>query len=237
MGRAPPIVPDALNELLENVVESCALRRNDRVVSLGVGDGHAAIRIAERLRELGGGRVEGVDVAPRRELRFGIHAAQRGVEDLVRFHVGRAEDDDLSPGVFDVVLMNLALHRMAHGVPERDPNVFIRSACRLAKPDGRVVVCDLDPRPPTASGERFVQIMQSFGYPLANVGELTSVSEYSRSWSEARRWRVSTAETAKELQRWVHGESEQVALAPLLAEFAPPFEIYVWLAAAVKETR
>lgn len=186
------------------------------------------------LIDLGGGRVDGVDNAERREIRFRLHAEQQGVDSVCHFHLASVEDDPLPEASFDVALMNLALHRISQHGPSAQ--TVLGGMRRLLRPGGRLVICDPLCDPPDQAGQTFAKIMTSMGYELARWEELReSFPDLGLREAHYDTWTVSRIDETKALRRWMHGEDEQTRLESVARIHPPPYAVHVWLGAAILE--
>jgi SAM-dependent methyltransferase len=125
------------------LLDSLALRGDERVLDLGCGRGAVLLLAAKRLTT---GKAVGVDLwnkadqsgnAPDTTLH---NAAAEGVADRVEVHTADMTSLPFADGTFDVVVSNVAVHN----VPTRaGRDGAIDEAVRVLKPGGRLLVADL----------------------------------------------------------------------------------------------
>jgi len=127
----------------ERVLDSLALRGDERILDLGCGRGAVLLAVARRLPE---GHAVGVDVWHKTDqsgnaadaTRF--NAIAEGVSERVTLVTGDARSLPFPNDHFDVIVSSLALHNI-NGASERDR--AIDEAVRVLKPGGRLLIADL----------------------------------------------------------------------------------------------
>ncbi len=125
-------VEEATDRFTDLLVERLRVGPDDRVLDVGCGIGHPALRIAATT----GARVLGINISEEQVRQATEHAA--GVTDRVSFQYGDGMDTGLEPGSFDAVL---ALESIMH----MDRPVALREMCRVLRPGGRLVLTDIFP--------------------------------------------------------------------------------------------
>ena len=123
-GLRDPVVREAWRSLLAAELPPAPAR----IADLGCGTGTLVRLLAEE-----GHRVDGLDVAP--EMIRRAEAKIAGIQGAT-VRLGDANDPDLDPGSFDVVLSRHVLWAM------RDPADALRRWLRLVRPGGRVVLVE-----------------------------------------------------------------------------------------------
>ncbi len=116
----------------------------DRALSLGVdsgdvldiGTGPAQIPIKLALRNPSF-IIHGIDMSEAMLRKAAVDAVQWGVEMRILLNYGDAKDLPYDPGLFDMVLCNSVLHRVA------DPIRLIREMARVCKDSGALLLRDL----------------------------------------------------------------------------------------------
>lgn len=101
------------------------------VADLGAGEGLLAELLALRCR-----KVIAVDNSER-IIAFGAAKARRAGLKNLEFRLGDLQDPPLDPGSVDLVILSQALHHA------EDPRRAIRSAHRILRPDGQLMILDL----------------------------------------------------------------------------------------------
>lgn len=115
-----------------DVLSAADLRPGERVLDLGSGTGHDAIRAADLVGP--NGRVDGIDFTP--EMLERARAAAAGRPN-VAFHDGDIQRLPFSDASFDVVMTNCVVNL----VP--DKRAVFAEARRVLRPDGRLVLSDI----------------------------------------------------------------------------------------------
>src|SRR5262245_20846447 len=125
------------------LLDSLALRGDERILDLGCGRGAVLLLAAERL---GTGRAVGVDLWNKSDQSGNSPAATRrnaaaeGVADRVELHTGDMTALPFANDSFDVVLSNVAIHNIK-GADQRD--AAIDEALRVLRPGGRLMIADI----------------------------------------------------------------------------------------------
>lgn len=129
--------------LRDQLLDSLALRGDERVLDVGCGRGLLAIGAAKRLKN---GKVIGIDVWNPFDLSDNTPDAAKanvkleGVADKVRIENGDAQKLVYPDNHYDVVLSSLALHN----IPEHAARAqAVREIIRVLKPGGKLAIFDL----------------------------------------------------------------------------------------------
>jgi len=129
--------------LRDQLLDSLALRGDERVLDVGCGRGLLAIGAAKRLKN---GKVIGIDVWNPFDLSGNTSDAAKanvkleGVADKVRIENGDALKLVYPDNHYDAVVSNLVLHN----IPEHDARVqAVREMVRVLKPGGKLAIFDL----------------------------------------------------------------------------------------------
>jgi ubiquinone/menaquinone biosynthesis C-methylase UbiE len=129
--------------LRDRMLDSLALRGDERVLDVGCGRGLLAIGAAKRLKN---GKVVGIDVWNPYDLSGNSPDAAKanvkleGVADKVRIENGDAQKLVYPDNHYDVVVSSLVLHN----IPEQDARAqAVREMFRVLKPGGKLTIFDL----------------------------------------------------------------------------------------------
>lgn len=145
-----------------DVVGAAHLRRGERVLDLGSGSGHDALRAAALVGAEG--RVVGIDVTP--DMVERARAAAAGHEN-VSFELGDVARLPYADASFDAVLTNCVLNL----VPNK--RAAFAEAKRVLRPDGRLVVSDV-----VFAGAPNAVVRRDDALACACVGNAALLSEY-----------------------------------------------------------
>lgn len=129
--------------LRDQLLDSLALRGDERILDVGCGRGLLAIGAAKRLKN---GKVTGIDVWNPFDLSGNspdaakANAKIEGVADKVRIENGDAQKLVYPNNHYDVVVSSLTLHN----IPEQDARAqAVREMVRVLKPGGKLAIFDL----------------------------------------------------------------------------------------------
>lgn len=127
-----------LRSLFTGIADDVALIAPDRarVLEVGCGPGHLAIRLAQR-----GFDVTGIDLDPAMIRRALINANRIDRSNSTRpeFQVGDVADLPFPDASFDIVVSTLSMHHWA------DPTRGLAEIGRILRPDGRALIWDFRP--------------------------------------------------------------------------------------------
>jgi arsenite methyltransferase len=120
-------------DLTRRLARSIGLRRGERVLDVASGPGTTAFLLAEEF----GVAVEGVDLGDQAVARANAKAAERGIDDRVRFTVGDAERLPLDDASVDAVVCECAFCTFP------DTPTAAAEIARTLRPGGRVGITDV----------------------------------------------------------------------------------------------
>jgi SAM-dependent methyltransferase len=130
-------------KLRDRLIDSLALKGDEKVLDVGCGRGLLLIAVAKRLKS---GKATGVDVW-NAEILSGnsadavkANAKLEGVSEKVRIETGDARKLVYPESSYDVVVSSLAIHN----IPDREERAqAIREMWRVLKPGGRLLIYDI----------------------------------------------------------------------------------------------
>jgi len=129
--------------LRDRMIESLALKGDEKVLDVGCGRGLLAIGVAKKLKT---GKVTGIDVWSPHDLSGNTAEAARqnakleGVLDKVRIEDGDARKLVYPDNLYDVVVSSLTIHNIAD---QQDRAQAIREMYRVLKPGGKLLIYDI----------------------------------------------------------------------------------------------
>jgi len=134
-------------KLRDELIDSLALRGDEKVLDVGCGRGLLLIGAAKRLSSAkGGGKATGIDIWSNEDLSKNSadatkqNAKLEGVSDRVRIETGDARKLVYPDANYDVVMSSLAIHN----IPEKDERAqTIREMWRVLKPGGKLLIFDI----------------------------------------------------------------------------------------------
>lgn len=121
---------------LHAIIADLPLKPGDRALDLACGDGVYAAWMAERVGP--SGRVIGVDIAPAYLRVAEQHVRDSGMEGIVGFELGDAENLPFADDEFDLVWCAHSLYSLS------DPVAVLREMRRVVRPGGMVAVLEND---------------------------------------------------------------------------------------------
>ena len=119
------------------LIRHAGVREGERVLDVGCGTGTASFLMAEQAGPEG--EVAGIDLSGRMIAIARKKLAKSGLGNI-SFHHANAEDIPFPDSYFDKVTFFAVLHEMNH---EGRINA-LKETCRVLRPGGRVLICDLD---------------------------------------------------------------------------------------------
>lgn len=126
---------DFMRPIARGLVEALAPQPGERVLDVGCGRGAALFPLADAVAP--GGRVTGIDLAPKMVAATAADVAAAGLDPdhvAVEVRVGDAMDPDVEPASVDLVASSLVLFFLP------DPTAALAAWRRLLAPEGRVGV-------------------------------------------------------------------------------------------------
>lgn len=168
------------------LAEVAQIRRGERVLDSGCGIGGSAFWLARNV----GAEVVGITLSERQARRARKLAARYRLEDRTRFLVRNVLDSELEDASFDVVWAIESACYLQHS------DDFVRTAYRLLRPGGRLVVADgfLLRAPRTAQEGRWLDDFAE-GLVLPGLTPIQSFGERLSRWGfdEVRSWDKTVA--------------------------------------------
>jgi len=143
-------------------VELAQIGMGDKVLDVGCGTGNLTIAVKEASGLAG--KVHGIDGAPEMIDAARQKAARAGVD--IGFHVGLIEEISFPDDHFDAVLSSLMMHHLPDDLKKQG----ITEIYRVLKPNGRLLVLDLEP-PKTL----LIRLLIAHPKMESNVRELRSI--------------------------------------------------------------
>jgi arsenite methyltransferase len=134
-------------KLRDELIDSLALKGDEKVLDVGCGRGLMLIGAAKRLGlGKGGGKATGIDIWSSEDLSGNSadavkqNAKIEGVSDRVRVETGDARKLVYPDANYDVVVSSLAIHN----IPDKDEREqAIREMWRVLKPGGKLLIFDI----------------------------------------------------------------------------------------------
>lgn len=130
-------------KLRDELLDSLALKGDEKVLDVGCGRGLLLIGAAKRLPK---GKATGIDIWSNEDLSDNSadavkqNAKIEGVSDRVRIETGDARKLVYPEANYDVVMSSLAIHN----IPEKDDRTAaIREMWRVLKPGGKLLIYDI----------------------------------------------------------------------------------------------
>jgi len=155
---------------LDTLVELLAPGGTERVVDLGTGAGHSAVRVAAHVAH-----VDAVDLVPEMLEQAAMLAAERGVAN-VTFHTADVRALPFADASMDDAVSRVSAHHWA------DVPAGIAEAARVVRPGGRIVVVDtIAPSEPAL--DTFVNAVEFLRDP--SHGRDLTIAEWRRILEEA----------------------------------------------------
>ena len=167
----------------EYVLDLVAMAPGDQVADVGCGPGFLTLPAARRVGSTG--VVWALDAAPEMVRLVGQRAVEVGLEKIVQPLLVPGEGLPLPDGAVSVLLCSLVLHFLREpGHAPTDLEQFCRELRRIARPDGRLLVIEWQPRPGEDSGNRLTadacaSALRAGGWASGQPVELGSVARRS----------------------------------------------------------
>jgi tocopherol O-methyltransferase len=160
---------EAVTRLNAKLAEYGRITARDRVLDAGCGVGGSAIYLARHV----GCEVHGITLSGQQVERCRANAASHGVSHLAHFDRRNYLATGLPDGSFDVVW---AVESVCYAFDKGD---FLREACRLLRPGGRLVLADFFSVPMAGRTPRERRLMQKWTRSWA-IREYAVTEEFER---------------------------------------------------------
>lgn len=196
---------------LDMMVEYAKLTGNERVLDVGCGAGHTALKFASFVQE-----VVAYDLTPEMLVQVNQLAQDNDMSNI-RTQEGNVEQMPFSDNSFDVVVSRYSAHHWAH------PQIALQEIRRVLQPDGMFILCDI------VSLDDFTY--DTFFQTIELLRDPSHVRDHS-----AKQWLTLLTEVSfnsdvvlektmtLQFQRWVERMAtppEQIAMLRRLFELAP----------------
>jgi ubiquinone/menaquinone biosynthesis C-methylase UbiE len=155
---------------LDALVELLAPVGTERIVDLGTGAGHSAVRVASDVAH-----VDAVDLVPEMLEQAALLAAERGVTNIA-FHAADVRALPFADASMDGAVSRVSAHHWA------DVPAGIAEAARVVRPGGRIVIVDTV-APPEPALDSFINAVEILRDP--SHGRDLTIGEWRRILEEA----------------------------------------------------
>lgn len=155
--------------LRDKLIESLALRGDERVLDVGCGHGLMLLGAAKKLTT---GRAVGIDLWQKQDQAGNSreatleNARREGVAERVELHDGDARQMPFAKVSFDIILSSWALHNIYDPAGRRRA---LEEIVRVLKPGGRVLITDI------RHGREYSDVFRSLGLTDVNVSAPTFI--------------------------------------------------------------
>jgi ubiquinone/menaquinone biosynthesis C-methylase UbiE len=121
-------------KLLDLVVESASIKKNDIVLDIGCGTGLLSLKLLKKADCF----IQGIDSSPEMLSIFKNKIRKLKLSDKINCKLGDAENLDFNNATFDIIVSTVSLHHVKDKVP------MIKKINRALKAGGKFILGDID---------------------------------------------------------------------------------------------